>query len=217
MPAKIITTAQQKGGAGKTTLAAHLAIAWAGTGKRVAIVDIDPQASLATWFEMRAGDLADAPRAAGKGSLTHHAIGGWRVAGKVAELARDHDIVLIDSPPHADTEARFAIAAADLVVIPVQPSPMDLWASKATIGIAAAEKTPAMLVFNRVPPRAKLNDIMARAAKDLGAPIAKTRIGNRVTLAASMVDGLGVTEAEPRSRAAAEITALAREVLKRAG
>jgi len=217
MPAKIITTAQQKGGAGKTTLAAHLAIAWAGTGKRVAIVDIDPQASLATWFEMRAGNLAGASMAGGKGSLTHHAIGGWRVAGKVTELARDHDIVLIDSPPHADTEARFAIAAADLVVIPVQPSPMDLWASKATIALAAAEKTPAMLVFNRVPPRAKLNDIMARAAKDLGAPIAKTGIGNRVTLAASMVDGLGVTEAEPRSRAAAEITALAREVLKRAG
>lgn len=217
MPATIITTAQQKGGAGKTTLAAHLAIAWAGLGKRVAIIDIDPQASLATWFAMRAEDQGKAPPISGKGALTHHAIAGWRVAAKAAELARDHDIVLIDSPPHADTEARFAIAAADLVVIPVQPSPMDLWASKATLALAAAEKTPALLVFNRVPPRAKLNEIMTRAAKDLGAPIAKSRIGNRVALASSMVGGLGVTEAEPRSRAAAEITALAREVLKRAG
>lgn len=215
MPATIITTAQQKGGAGKTTLAAHLAIAWAGSGKRVAIVDIDPQASLATWFAMRAESQGKTPATFGKGALGHHAIAGWRVAAKAAKLARDHDIVLIDSPPHADTEARFAIAAADLVVIPVQPSPMDLWASKATLALAAAEKTPALLVFNRVPPRAKLNEIMTRAAKDLGAPIAKTRIGNRVALASSMVGGLGVTEAEPRSRAATEITALAREVLKR--
>jgi len=217
MPAMIITTAQQKGGAGKTTLAAHLAIAWSGSGKRVAIVDIDPQASLATWFGMRAENHVAASAVSGKGGLTHQAIAGWRVAAKAAELSRDHDIVLIDSPPHADTEARFAIAAADLVVIPVQPSPMDIWASKATITLAAAEKTPALLVFNRVPPRAKLNDVMTGAARDLGAPIAKSRIGNRVALASSMVAGLGVTEAEPRSRAAAEISALAREILKRAG
>ncbi len=217
MPAKIITTAQQKGGAGKTTLAAHLAIAWAGAGKRVAIVDIDPQASLATWFALREKTLAERPAVPGKGALDHHAIGGWRVGGRVSELARDHDVVLIDSPPHADTEARYAIAAADLVLIPVQPSPMDVWATKATISLASAEKTPVLLAFNRVPPRANLTALMVAAAKELGAPIARTRIGNRVALAASMVEGLGVTEAAPRSRAAAEITALAREVLKAAG
>lgn len=217
MAAKIITTAQQKGGAGKTTLAAHLAIAWAGAGKRVAIVDIDPQASLATWFAMRARTLEGKPEISGRGVLEHHAIGGWRVGGRVAELARDNDVVLIDSPPHADTEARFAIAAAGLVLIPVQPSPMDLWASKATLTLAQAEKTPVLLAFNRVPPRANLTGLMIAAAKDLGAPIAKTRIGNRVALASSMADGLGITEAQPRSRAASEITALAREVLKAAG
>jgi chromosome partitioning protein len=166
---------------------------------------------------MRERHLESKPTIAAKGALTHHAIAGWRVGGRVAELAPDHDIVLIDSPPHTDTEARFAIAAADLVLIPVQPSPMDMWASKATLALAQAEKTPVLLAFNRVPARANLTDLMVAAAKDLGAPTAKTRIGNRVALAASMADGLGVTEAEPRSRAAAEINALAREVLKAVG
>ena len=216
MSAKIITTAQQKGGAGKTTLAAHLAIAWASAGKSVAIVDIDPQASLATWFAMRERRLDGTASNSFKGGLDHYAIAGWRVAAKAAELARRHDIVLIDSPPHADTEARFAISAADLVLVPVQPSPMDVWASKATLALAEAEKTPALVVFNRVPARAKLTDLMVAAVRELGAPLAKARVGNRVALAASMAAGFGVTEAAPRARAAAEINALAREVLKAA-
>lgn len=217
MYATIITTAQQKGGAGKTTLAAHLAIAWAGAGKSVAIVDTDPQASLASWFAMRERRLDGVPAIAGVGALSHHAIAGWRVAAKAAELARGHDIVLIDTPPHADTEARFAISAADLVLIPVQPSPMDVWASEATLALAKAEKTPALVVFNRVPARSKLTELMAAAVEKLGAPLATTRIGNRVALASVMADGFGVTEVDPRARASAEINALAREVLKVAG
>jgi chromosome partitioning protein len=213
MAARIITIAQQKGGAGKTTLAAHLAIAWAAMSKNVAVIDIDPQASLATWFAMRGKRLGDKPSTPGMSALDHYAIAGWRVAGKATELARDHDIVLIDSPPHADTEARFAISAADLVLVPVQPSPMDVWASEATVALARAEKTPALIVFNRVPTRAKLTDIMVTAIKELGTPMAEARIGNRVALAASIAEGLGITETEPRSRAASEINALAREVL----
>jgi len=165
---------------------------------------------------MREETLGAAATRSSKGSLDHLAVAGWRVSGKVTELARDNDLVLIDSPPHADTEARFAIAAGDLVLIPVQPSPMDVWASKATVEIAGAERTPAMLVLNRVPPRAKLTDRMIAALEDMATPVAKTRIGNRVALASSMADGLGITEAAPRSTAASEIRALAREAYRRA-
>lgn len=217
MAAQVITVAQQKGGAGKTTMAAHLAIAWSGAGKTVAIVDIDPQASLATWFAMREASLSKTDaRAAVTAALTHHAIAGWRVAARVGELARDHDIVLIDSPPHADTEARFAVRAADLVLIPVQPSPMDIWASQATIALAKAEQTKALVVLNRVPARAKLTEVMRDAIKRFDVTLAKSQIGNRVALASAMVGGFGVTEAHPRSTAAAEIKALAQEVLKAA-
>ncbi|WP_042695744.1 ParA family protein, partial [Azospirillum sp. B506] len=119
MTGKVFTVAQQKGGAGKTTLAAHLAIAWAQLGHKVATVDIDPQGSLTRWHAVRAEATGGQP------GFTHVQITGWRTQAEVEKLARSHDIVVVDSPPHAQTEARIAVRAATLVVAPVQPSPMD--------------------------------------------------------------------------------------------
>jgi chromosome partitioning protein len=209
MPAIIITIAQQKGGAGKTTLAAHLALAFAAQ-RRVAVIDIDPQASLATWFRLRQerlGALASGIEVA--------ALGGWRVAAEVERRARSHDILVIDSPPHAETEARIAIRAASVVLVPVQPSPMDVWATRPTLELARQERVPALLVLNRVPARANLTDAMAAELAALGAPVAETQIGNRVALAAALAEGKGILEAAPGSRAAQEIMALAQEVLLR--
>ncbi len=212
MAAKIITVAQQKGGAGKTTLVAHLAVAYTAAGKSVAAVDIDPQQSLAMWYGMREARLGDA----GAGLLVSQ-VKGWRSRGEVEALARGHDVVLVDSPPHAETEARIAIRAADLVVVPVQPSPMDVWATRPTLELAAAEKVPALLVLNRVPARANLTEDMLAEAKRLGATIAEARIGNRVAFAAALAEGRAVSEAQPRGRAAQEIAALAKEILRLAG
>jgi chromosome partitioning protein len=211
MAGTVITIAQQKGGAGKTTLAAHLAIAWAGQGHRVALVDIDPQGSLAAWHSLRAERLGE-----DRVGLDFAAITGWRTAAEVERRARDHDIIVIDSPPHAETEARLAIRAATLVVLPVQPSPMDVWATRPTLDLAAREKVTALLVLNRVPPRANLTDSMLAQLAELGAAVAAARIGNRVALAAALADGLGISEAAPSSRAAAEIAAVAAEILLRA-
>lgn len=216
MTGTIITVAQQKGGAGKTTLAAQLAVALAHSGKTVAAIDIDPQMSLATWFEMRSS-LNGEISYKGKGSLDIIQITGWRVAAEIERQAKEHDVVIVDSPPHAETEARIAVRNAHLTLIPVQPSPMDVWATKPTLALAAAEKTPVLLVLNRVPPRANLTERMETALKELGAPVAKMRIGNRVALASSMADGLGVVEAAKRSVAAQEIAALAKAALKAAG
>jgi chromosome partitioning protein len=209
MAAMIITVAQQKGGAGKTTLAAHLAMAWA-VDRRVAVIDIDPQASLATWFRRRQERLGDDVAA-----IEVSALGGWRVAAEVERQARDHDIILIDSAPHAETEARIAVRAASLVLVPVQPSPMDVWATRPTLDLARQERVPALLVLNRVPARANLTDVMAAELAALGTPVAETQIGNRVALAAALAEGKGILEVAPSSRAAQEITALAREVLLR--
>ena len=211
MAATVITIAQQKGGAGKTTLAAHLAIAWAGRGRSVVLIDIDPQGSLAGWHELRAERLG-----AGRTGLDFAAITGWRTAAEVERRARDHEIVVIDSPPHAETEARLAIRAADLVVIPVQPSPMDVWATKPTLDLAAQEKVKVLLVLNRVPPRANLTETMLAKLAALGGTVADARVGNRVALATALADGLGISEAAPSSRAAEEIAAVAAEILRRA-
>jgi chromosome partitioning protein len=211
MAGTVITIAQQKGGAGKTTLAAHLAIAWAGQGRSVALVDIDPQGSLAAWHALRAERLGD-----GRSGIDFAAITGWRTAAEVERRARDHDIVVIDSPPHAETEAKLAIRAAGLVVMPVQPSPMDVWATKPTLDLARQEKVRVLLVLNRVPPRANLTEAMLAKLAALDVHVAESRIGNRVALATSLAEGLGITEAAPSSRAAEEIVAAAEEILRRA-
>jgi chromosome partitioning protein len=210
--ARVFTIAQQKGGAGKTTLAAHLAVAWIGQGRRVAVIDIDPQASLSRWVEMR--------RASRQGQnlgFTFSQISGWRLAAEAERLAREHDAVLIDSPPHAETEARIAVRAASLVVVPVQPSPMDLWATRPTLELAQSERRPAILVVNRMPSRGRLATEMIDKLATLGIGVAHSTLGNRVAYAESLAEGLGVCESEPSSAAALEITVLGQELWDRAG
>jgi chromosome partitioning protein len=211
MAGKVFTIAQQKGGAGKTTLVSHLAVAWTAAGKRVAVVDIDPQQSLTMWYEVRRKAMGDA----GAGVLASQ-ITGWRAAAAVERLAGAHDVVLIDSPPHAETEAKIAIRAADLVIVPVQPSPMDVWATRPTLELARQEGRPAVIVLNRVPPRARLTDDMLDEVRALGAEVAKARLGSRVAFAAALAAGQAVLEMAPKSPAAREIEALAKELLRRA-
>ena len=158
---------------------------------------------------MREERLGDA----GAGVLVNQ-VKGWRTKNEVDKLARDHDIVLIDSPPHMETEARVAVRAADLVVVPVQPSPMDVWATRPTLEMAADEKSPVMMVLNRVPPRANLTAEMLAEMKKLGASVARARIGNRVVFASALSEGRAVGEVQPSGKAAKEIAALAKEILK---
>ena len=209
MAGKIYTVAQQKGGAGKTTLAAHLAIAWSEVDLSVAVVDIDPQGSLTRWFQTRQEAMD------GNVGLQHVQINGWRTQREVERLAQDNDIVVIDSPPHAETEARIAVRSANLVIVPVQPSPMDMWATQPTLDLARSESVPVLLVINRVPPRAKLADDLIERIKGMGADVAQTQIGNRVQFAAALFEGRSVTESARKTRAAEEIQELAAEILKR--
>lgn len=201
----VVAIAQQKGGAGKTTLAANLAVAWMKSGRRVAALDTDPQGSLSAWGDLRRETV-------GSNGIEVAAVTGWRVAAEVERRAREVDIVLIDGPPHAETDARVAVRAARIVVVPVQPSPMDVWATRPTLDLARQEKVAGLLVLNRVPPRASLTETMLEAIGKLGTPVAKTKIGNRVAFAAAMAEGRGIAETAPGTRAAAEISALAEEI-----
>jgi chromosome partitioning protein len=211
MPAAVITVAQQKGGAGKTTLVVQLATALRAAGHSVALVDIDPQASLTAW--MRRREHRPQPAA----ELRFSMVGGWRLGVELDRLKREHDLILVDTPPHAESEAKGAIRAADLVLVPVQPSPLDVWASAATIDLARKERSPVALVLNRVPPRGRSLDEATAAMRELGAGSLETRLGNRQAFVASIGQGLGVIESEPKSAAAEEAQALAREVEGRLG
>lgn len=208
MATRILTVAQQKGGAGKTTLAAHLATSWARAGHKVGIIDIDPQASLTKWFAERARNRDAA-------AIELRCVAGWRVKAEIEKLAKLVDLVLVDSPPHAETESKIAVRAADLVLVPAQPSPMDLWATKATLDLARSEKRPALIVLNRMPARGRLADQMRAKFAELGSPVAETGLGSRVAYAAALLEGLGIAEYQPSGPAAAEMAALAAEILNR--
>lgn len=212
LTAKVFTVAQQKGGAGKTTLVAHLAVSWSSQGRRVAVIDIDPQGSLSLWVQQRR--VAREPQDIG---FTFSQITGWRLAAEAERLARDHDVVLIDSAPHAETDARIAVRAASLVVVPVQPSPMDLWATRPTLELARAERRPALLVMNRMPSRTRLATDMVDKLSMFEIGVARATLGNRVAYAATLAVGEGVSESEPGSAAADEIAALGQEIWERGG
>lgn len=199
----VIAVAQRKGGAGKSTLAANLAAALAGTGERVALLDTDPQRTLSHWHELRAGAGSRA------NVLDFDAPAGWRVPAALDKLRRSHDLVLLDTPPHDDTDARIAIRGADLVLIPLQPAHPDLWAMQATLDLAKAEKRPAALALNRVPAQGRLPAEIAAEIRKRGLTLLDAPIGNRAGFAQAFAAGLGVTEHAPRSAAADEVHALA--------
>ena len=207
MAAKVITIAQQKGGAGKTTLAAQLAVVWALQGRRLALVDIDPQGSLAAWAELRRARLG-----AAKLGFDFAAVPGWRVGEWVERQAREAEFVIVDRPPHAELEARITLRAAGLVLVPLQPSPLDLWSSATTLRVAREENRQLLAVLNRVPARSSLTETVIAALSRDGVPLAATTLGSRVAFAQAMASGRGVVESAPASAAAAEIAALAAEI-----
>src|ERR1700733_15650247 len=206
----VITVAQQKGGTGKTTLAANLAAALA-PSQKVALLYIAPQGSLTRWNQLRQARTGDVV------PLMFSDVSGWRLAAELDRLKAAHDVVLIDSPPQIDTDARLAIRGANLVLIPVQPSPPDIWAAEGTLKLAAAEKRKAALVLNRVPSAGKLRETMAAELRRDGKPLLTATIGNRTGFATAFAEALAVTETAPRSIAANELRALLDELLERIG
>lgn len=208
MGGRIISVAQQKGGSGKTTLAAHLAVALALKGEfPVALVDVDPQGSLGTWYEAREEAFGDA----GTG-LTFRTSSGWGARREARSLARDHGLVILDTPPKTDSDVRPAIEAADMVIIPVQPTLVDLWATGQTVELARREGTGSLVVLNRVPPRAALTEEVMAAIGENGFDVATARLGNRTAFAASMGSGRTILETDPRGKGAEEARQLAEEI-----
>jgi chromosome partitioning protein len=201
--AKVIAVAQQKGGAGKTTIAVHLAIAFMQRGVRVALIDTDPQASLSAWHKLR-----EKKYGVGYTGVHFSAVTGWRVAAELSRLRREYEYIIIDCPPHTEADTKAVIRAADLVLIPMQPSPTDIWATATTIDFARKEKIPFYIVMNRVTANSKL----ARSFSKEISPLLKTTLGNRVLFASSLLEGLGVSESSPSSQATLEIRSLLEEV-----
>lgn len=203
---------KEKGGAGATTLAIHLAVAARDAGRRPVIIDTDPQGSLQTWRHARASE--DPP-------ILHV---DYRLVEKAIQAAREdeYDLVIIDTPPYISAATEAVARVADLAIVPTRPGPLDLPTVPKTLRIIQASGCPAhVVVLNACPHRApEIREARAFLTEDLGAPVWEGEITDRRVFSRALQSGLAVTEmmggdadlSTPEARALAnatrEITAL---------
>lgn len=210
MAGHIITVAQQKGGSGKTTLAANLACTLRARGFSVALIDTDPQGSLGRWFIERMERLGP------DDGMEFSTSSAWGASYEGEKLKKRFDLVILDTPPKIDSDLRPALRVADLVLVPVATSQVDLWATEGVLDLARRERRPVLVVMNRTRPGTRLAAEVAAGAEALDAEVATVSLGNRVAFAETLGQGLGVADAGS-SPARDEVAALADEVLARLG
>lgn len=196
----------QKGGSGKTTIALHLAIVAESKGQRAAIVDIDPQRSATRWAMIRGNQ---APQVIGVMAADLHKA--------LASLERaKFDLAIIDTSPRADRDSIEVSRAADLIIVPVRPSILDLPAVEDTLKLihAAGRLSDTLIVLNSVAPSTNEGKEAASVLRGFG-QLAPVALGERVDYRRALTGGKGVTEFAPRSKAAEEVEALYLALAKR--
>jgi chromosome partitioning protein len=195
---RVLAMASQKGGSGKTTLSGHLAVQaqLAGAGP-VVLIDIDPQGSLADWWNEREAELP--------------AFAQTTVARLAADLEmlrqQGFRLAVIDTPPAITMAIQSVINVAELIVIPTRPSPHDLRAVGATVDLCERAGKPLLFVVNAATPKAKITYEAAVALSQHGT-VAPVTLHHRTDYAASMIDGRTVMEVDPTGRSAQEVTEL---------
>lgn len=208
----IIGVLNQKGGVGKTTIATNLAAVVAKAGNRVLLVDADPQGSSMAWSSAREDDPLFPVISMAKPTLHKD----------LPELAADYDVVIIDGAPRVNDLGRAAILASDLVLIPVQPSPYDVWASADTVQLIKEaqqfkENIKAVFVINRKVVNTAIGRDVANALEQFELPVLQSALCQRVLYAESAAQGRAVIETDPKSGAAIEMAQLAAELIQTNG
>jgi chromosome partitioning protein len=196
---KVLGIISQKGGSGKTTLAVHMAYCAAMREQKVALIDIDPQASAFDWNESR---KPNREFDAAKG--TARELAGLLKQGETAGI----DLAIIDTAPHATAEAAIAAQLSEFVLVPCRPARFDLKAIAATLAMIRTAKTPHAVVINAAPHGFRLAEEARSALSELGVLVLPDVVHQFAALSHAVIDGSSVHEYAPDSQAAAEIEAL---------
>jgi len=208
MLSKVITIAQQKGGTGKTTIAVNLALTFIKIHNfKVAIIDTDPQGSLGKWYMVR-NDKGYSNK-----NLTFKTASLWGAQYESKILKETNDIVIIDTPPKIESDARPAIEAADLVLIPLAPSHVDFWATEAIIDIAKKAKRKILTQINRANHRSKLIQDTYEYIKSIEVLSTNTLLGHRQIFVSSMGEGRTVVEKQRKGKAIDEIKGITNKII----
>ena len=161
---KVIAFSNQKGGSGKTTLSANMAVLWSNSGYKVAVIDADAQKSLTHWIDARKKYYGDHDI-----GVTPFAFDIKNLTEEIKQIKRKFDFIIIDSPPSITYETVQIVKSANRVFVPVQPSPLDLMATLPFLKLAQQERKNPLIILNRVMPRAKLTDAMILRLRYSGA------------------------------------------------
>lgn len=206
---KIIAFANQKGGSGKTTLSANLAVLWANSDYKVAVVDADSQKSLTYWIEARKKYYGEEPI-----GLDQLSFDSRNLNEDLQKIKRKYDFIIIDSPPSITFETIQIVKSSDAIYVPVQPSPLDIMATIPFLNISKQERKKTTVILNRVMPRAKLTDAMIMRLRYAGAKIARSRISGKIIYAETFSVGRGIVDISVTSDASKEIINIGNEILR---
>jgi len=203
---KTVAIVSQKGGSGKTTIAVHLAVSAERAGKTAAIIDLDPQASALEWFTRREAETPEVITA------TPQQLPALLKRAK----QNGAQFTIIDTAPHSDRAAVIAADEADTVIIPCRPSAFDVAAIGTTLSLLklSSALARAAILLNAAPPRGAITEVAAEGLAEL-APVIPVRMYNRVAYGHAVNGGHSVEEYEPGGKAAEEIRALYRWIMKR--
>jgi chromosome partitioning protein len=204
----VISLVNQKGGVGKTTLSINLSACLAENGYRVLLIDTDNQGSVLQWQSIISGDNAF--------DVEHYPEAS--VHDDIGKLSKGYDYVVLDAPPATGDVTRSVLLASKLAIIPIGPSPLDIWSSKETIDLIKKarkhnRKLSSKIIINRKVVGTRIGNEARQALETYGLDIFQTEICQRIAHVEAMIAGLAVIQYQPKGDAADEIKRFCKEIL----